>query len=54
MNGILTSDQIQSVWAGEKPKGSLNKNSKYQILCIYLFGLCIFYEAFFMAKIEIA
>jgi len=28
MNGILTSDQIQSVWAGEKPKGSFAKNSK--------------------------
>merc|ERR1712137_329048 len=27
MNGILTNDQIQSVWAGEKPKGSLTSNS---------------------------
>lgn len=36
MNGILTNEQIQSVWAGDKPQGSLSKNSKFKLLLIRL------------------
>ena len=38
MNGILTNEQVQSVEAGDKPKGSLN-NRKHFILCT---KLCVF------------